>query len=85
MAAEGHLEHNGSFKVSALGMPPNERREDSIASAKVLSLCKQTEPKFTLIRGLQLSSIFYCRAQTYTGSLQALWRSAIKIEDCIEC
>ena len=36
MAAEGHLQHNGSFKVSALGMPPSERREESIASAKVV-------------------------------------------------
>ena len=35
VAAEGQLQHNGRFKVTALGMPPNERREESLIAAKV--------------------------------------------------
>ena len=35
VAAEGELQHNGIFKVGALGMPPNERRDESEAAAKV--------------------------------------------------
>lgn len=35
MAAEGQLQHNGRFKITALGMPPNERREESLVAAKV--------------------------------------------------
>jgi len=35
VAAEGQLQHNGRFKVTALGMPPNERREESVVAAKV--------------------------------------------------
>ena len=35
MVAEGVLQHNGAFKVRALGFPPVELRGDSRAAAKV--------------------------------------------------
>ena len=33
--AEGELDHRGIFRVVALGMPPVESREDSMAAIKV--------------------------------------------------
>lgn len=38
VAAEGKLQHDGKFKVQALGMPPNERRDESLTAAKVVLL-----------------------------------------------
>lgn len=35
--AEGELDHRGIFRAAALGMPPVERREDSLAATKVPS------------------------------------------------
>lgn len=35
VVAEGHLQHNGSFKVNAMGLPPVESRQDSLLAAKV--------------------------------------------------
>ena len=35
VVAEGQLQHNGSFKVNALGLPPVESRGDSLLAAKV--------------------------------------------------
>lgn len=35
VVAEGQLQHNGSFKVNALGLPPVESRRDSLLAAKV--------------------------------------------------
>lgn len=29
------MQHNGCFRVTALGMPPNESRDESMTSAKV--------------------------------------------------
>lgn len=35
VAAEGQLQHDGVFKVEAMGMPPSEARDDSLTAAKV--------------------------------------------------
>ena len=35
VVAEGHLQHNGTFAVEALGLPPVESREESFKAIKV--------------------------------------------------
>ena len=35
VVAEGHLQHNGTFAVVALGLPPVESREESFRAVKV--------------------------------------------------
>lgn len=37
--AEGELDHRGIFKAMALGMPPVESREDSLAATKACLPC----------------------------------------------
>ena len=41
--AEGRLQHDGEMKVTALGMPPTEPREESQAAAQARCLLKKSQ------------------------------------------
>ena len=60
--AEGRLQHDGEMKVTALGMPPTEPREESLAAAQARCRSRnisRSRAHRGFVRGLYLSLL--CR------------------------